>query len=436
MFKNVHIREIFSGSVFTIGYQTTGMLFGYIFVFIVSNKIGAGAVGIYQIAMQSITLASIIALFGTNQAIIRYTSQLRVEKKESILKYIIRNNYFIIIITTICLSLMFILLNKFFAATFLKNNTLGNVFIIAGICVPFFALNLFGVEIIRGLKVIKLSEFLRNLSLRIISLITILVLLIFSLNKYSPVVALAFGIIITSLMTLFFVFKLFLSKVSYKKDYIEFKKYFKTSKTMYQSILLMQISTIMPIFILAYFSNPSEVGIYNVANRLAMLAGIIFTGVTTIVAPKFSELFWSKKQEELQKVVTMTSKILFWTCGVLSILLMIFSVPLLSLFGSEFTKGYVYLIILAFSNFFNAFTGPSGWLLDMIGASNFRRNILTFSTIFTVLLMFSLIPLYGGLGLAVTILLNCVLSNSIGIFFIYKKYGINMVYLPLIFSER
>lgn len=433
-FQDPHKSELLKGSAESIITKVVSMIIGYSFIMILSRNYGAEAVGIYQIALQFMSIIVAIALFGFNQSIIRFTAEL--VSKSHIKELISIQRRFSIIsfaIATIFAIVVFVY-SKQIATTFLKDESLDIVFQSLSFVLPVITLNNLYVETIRGLKKIKISEFFRFFSVRFFNLIGFLIAIWFmEFNNLLPIITFEIATFLSFLLVFYFARKYLREKLVNNIDNKESmnRKYISTSFIMYQSIILMMISNEALVFILAYYTDPAEVGIYNIAFLIANLTVFVFGAVTTITAPKYSELYNGNK-EIFQKTVRFSTKMIFWSAGIISVVTIIFSDLLMGIFGTEFLAGSLILIILSLGNFINAFTGSSGLLLDMVGKHHIRRNILIFNTVITLILSFSLVPSYGALGLAYSSLANMIIGNFIGAYYVYKNLGVNMIYLPLI----
>ena len=152
IFNQPHKREILKGSFETITIKVMGMLIGYAFILILSRNYGAKAVGIYQISLQFIVIASTISLLGFNQAIIRFSSELISKNHISELKKIIKKFSFISFLLSIAIATTIYFFSKELTGLLLKDQDLIIVFKLLSIALPFYTLNLLYVELMRGLK--------------------------------------------------------------------------------------------------------------------------------------------------------------------------------------------------------------------------------------------------------------------------------------------
>ena len=64
---------------------------------------------------------------------------------------------------------------------------------------------------------------------------------------------------------------------------------------------------------LGIFCDESQVGIYNVAVKVAFLASFALTSINSISAPKISETYNNKDLPAFYKVVSQTTKTIFFS---------------------------------------------------------------------------------------------------------------------------
>ena len=111
----------------------------------------------------------------------------------------------------------------------------------------------------------------------------------------------------------------------------------------------------------------SDLGIYNIAVRISTIGTMILFSINSIAAPKFSELYVNNKLEELKSVISNATKLIFLFTIPILIILVLIPGFLLGLFGQDFSNGYVALRILCIGQFFNAFCGSVGYIMQLTG---------------------------------------------------------------------
>jgi O-antigen/teichoic acid export membrane protein len=74
--------------------------------------------------------------------------------------------------------------------------------------------------------------------------------------------------------------------------------------------------------------------------------------------------------------------------------------PLLWLFGPQFTEGYPVMLILVIGFLFRSAMGPAEFLLNMLGKQSLCAAVQVAVALLCVALNFLLIPVYGLIGAA------------------------------------
>jgi O-antigen/teichoic acid export membrane protein len=162
------------------------------------------------------------------------------------------------------------------------------------------------------------------------------------------------------------------------------------------------------ILILTLFVGPSDVAIYYAVVKTTSLIAFVYFSVTAACGPKFSELNAAGRRDEVDALLAKSIAWTFWpslaaTAGILAI-----GVPLLWLFGPDFTAGYPLMFILAAGLLARAATGPVESMMNMLGHQDAVAWVLAAAVLVNVSLNVVLIPLFGLAGAAVATSLSMV----------------------------
>lgn len=142
-------------------------------------------------------------------------------------------------------------------------------------------------------------------------------------------------------------------------------------------------------------------GLFGVAARVASLISFGLTAVNSIAAPMISELYWLRKTEELQKMLSHAAIGLVVFSLVVGAGVITLGRFILSLFGPEFVAAYWALVILVIGQLVNALAGPSGFLMTMTGHERTAAKIILGGVILNIVLSVALIPPFGLVGAAI-----------------------------------
>jgi len=432
--NDLHFREIFAGSSIAFVVRSLGLLANYLFYFTISFFYGAEGIGVYSLAFSALNILAILGAFGLNTALLRFAGQFKAENSMHKLRMLYKDSIQLVSLTSLILALALILFSTQLASEFFGDPSLSMALVITGIMIPLFATNLINVELLRSLKKIVLSEVLRNLTRPAFSLVLLVILSVVSMDINMPVISLAMALLITLVLSSSFSLKQIRDLPSQEEGRMPKKELVNTSLPMlmgaFSFLLLSHIDTIM----LGRFSNIQQVGIYNVALKIALISNFIYGSVNTIIAPKFAELYWGRNIPEFKKVVGYASKMIFLVSFPFLLIIFLFPGFLMGIFGEEFEQGKNALLILGVGQLVNVLAGAVQNVLKMTGHEHVFRNVMVSGAFLNVVLNYILIPIYGIEGAAIASLVCYVYWKVAAVIYVRLKIKVNAFYIPFLTS--
>lgn len=427
LLENSHRKEVSVGAFYALFIKLLGVFFGFIFTFYVTKLYGADVLGVFRVGLSFVTIGGTLVLLGSNNAILRYSSQLISENSIDKLSGLVLTTTGVSLVISLGIAVAIYAFSGSLAGYFLESYIHGkSVFKVVAYTIPIFAINLFFANALRGLKNIVISQSMQLLIFRVFSVLLLLGLYGYEFESYHLIIYISISLLVSMSIGAIYLFFFFRKSGKIEVSYtLIFKDYYPTSLLMYQAVILGLLFTEAPILILSFFAEPAEIGIYHVAFQLSSLSVFLFNAIGVILAPKFSELYWSNQHLELKNIVRFSSKLTFWTTGSIAFLTIIFSGFLMGIFDREFSQHFGVLIILSVSNLIKALTGHVGFFLDMTNEHKLRRNILSLCSVIFCVIAPIATKQYGMYGLSISILLNMVLGNTIAVYFVWKKFNIN-----------
>ncbi len=424
-----HFKDILKGSAITFVLKIAGMIASYVLIYVISNKLGAKGVGFYNFLMNVLISLGMVMGLGMNISVLRYVGQFNNQIDNPKIKLLYK--YFMGIVSPLAIITGCILYfgSEFFVDFFGRGNEYVKGLKIVGVVLPFYSLNQISIEFIRGLKRLEVSEMIRSLLRPVVMCLGIVIWFNQKLSKIDVVYLLMVAVLINFIISQWTI----LGKIkSVSKKNLDFpiNEFLKTSLPMMIASVSSTLFLALPIFFLDFYTSQSEVGIYSVANRLASLVSIILIVVNTIAAPKFSELYWGKNMKELQKIITKSTRLMFFGALVISFVLVIYGKTFLGIFGEEFKAGYNVLIVLVISQLVNAATGSVGVFMNMSGRQKTLRNIF-------VLAFFLLVVFYLILGNSLSIFTASIAIGCLNIaisiiptYIVFKELKLRTYFMP------
>lgn len=173
--------------------------------------------------------------------------------------------------------------------------------------------------------------------------------------------------------------------------------------------LFNQYSPELAIVLSGLFLPAAEIGVMNVGFRIALVIAFGIAAIDTVTLPRVSRLYAQGDRQAIQRLITRTTQIKFWAALGALVVLTFWGKSFLGLFGQEFVRGYMTLMIIASAQLLVAAIGPVGPLLSITGHQD--RCLYVYASCLAVMLvlMFLIAPVFGMEGAAVVVLLTMTL---------------------------
>ena len=422
-FSKIKENEIINKASKTFILKIFGSLFGYIFLLVVTRNFGAESWGVFVLCLAILNITSMLSRCGIDMASLKYVSQYNdnLSKVKGI--YTIAISF--IFIFSLLMSIILFLNSQLLASYLFDKPHLADIFkTISFILIPFSILSL-NSQTLRGLKKIKVFAFLHYTARFMFALIIFFISYYFiKIDNFNlPIYTFIISILICMIISSYYILPILKSKKINRL--ITIKQFFNTSYPMMLSSSILLLMAWVDTLILGVYTSETDVGVFNVALKLALVTSIVIESVNSIVAPKISETYNNNLFKKFNVIVKQSTRIIFFTSLPIFILLLIFPEFLLSFFGSDFLSAKNTLMILLVGQIFNSSCGSVGLILQMTGKQKIVQNVLFFSLILNIVLNFILIPKFGYKGAAIASSSSIIFWNLILVFYVKKYYKIN-----------
>lgn len=415
-------NEILQKSSVSLFLKISGSFLGYVFLLLVTRNVGASSWGVFVLFLSILNISSIFARLGLDML------NLKLVSASNYIFDQIKSIYFsslrlVLFFSFIVSGILYVTSQNI--STFIFNNPSFS-FIVRWISfiLPLFSLICVNENLFRGLKMIKEFAFFQRTSKMLFSVIFFLMLyFVFELID-SQVAIISY---VLALLVIFLVSTVIILKTIRSGNFLGFVK---SKKMLKQSIPMMMSSSVLLLMswtdslMIGSFIGEHEVGIYNVAVRVALLTSFTINAVNSISAPKISESYNNDKMLEFKNIVNQTTKTIFYSTIPIIIIILVFPEFILNFFGKDFVIARSSLLILVFSQVINAISGSVGVILNMTGKEKIFRNILFLALFINITMNLLLIPIYGIEGAAIASASSLIFWNLSSVFYVYREYGI------------
>jgi O-antigen/teichoic acid export membrane protein len=211
------------------------------------------------------------------------------------------------------------------------------------------------------------------------------------------------------------------------------ENWFKAALPLLASTLFSLLLGQTDILLLGFFKGTEVAGVYITVIKVVSLLLFGISSINAIITPLISQTYATGNREELQHLVSTSSKIIVCFSAPVSLLLVIFGSTILSWFGPNFQSGYYALAILAIGQFFNSFIGSVGLLLSMTGFQVEFMSILFVSCILSLILSLILIPNFGLIGAAMSTSSIVIFWNILMWIQVRKSLNVNTIAFSSLF---
>ena len=381
--------------------------------------------GAYKYSITLVTLFSSFAGLGFQSSIVR-TITINIQNSEYINK-VIKISFLLIL--GVSLIFYFIINSTLFYSFFEVSVPLIQIISISIIAI---SINQFIIGIYSGLKNVK-NKVLINDVLQPVLFFGLLYLFEKNTNVLLISKLYVFSIAITLLINLIFIGielnKRFLFlKFKKKRKKIIIQDYYKYSFPILLTTIFIGLASSTDKIVMAKIINANEIGLYFSAFTLSNILSFILTSLLFLFLPVASSFYGKGKyiggsyvSAYISKWLMLISFIPFW-------LLYNYSSDILTWFYSgNYSSAASTLEILAIAGFINVSVGFTGQSLLALGDSFSQMIIRMIGVAFTIGLSYFLGIKYGINGIAFSVLISLLLTNTLQVAIAFSKYKVALI---------
>jgi O-antigen/teichoic acid export membrane protein len=274
----------------------------------------------------------------------------------------------------------------------------------------------------RALQAIKYEVAVTNICRPLANVAIVSIVFLLGFRLFGAVYGFLISSAISASFGLYLLKRIFPDIVSELKPSYEFRKLLRFSLPLlfvgFSYVLLGQTDRIM----LGYFKASKDLGIYSAAATISQQAGLVTYSFGCIFCPIISDLYNRNEFGQFEKLYKTVTRWIVSLNLVLLILLILFSKQIMGIFGSEFTSGWLVLVVLSSVHLVGYSAGGAlvGYVLQMSGKQDVELINAIVMLILNIALNFWLIPIYGTLGAAMATGASYAVINIARIVEVYK----------------
>ena len=428
--KDAHLKELLTGSSIAFVMKIAGGILGYVFTLLIARNFGAGTMGVFALSLTVLNVFSIVGRLGLDTALLRFIAEYLAKGRKDLAREVYEKSLRIIVPFSLCLTGLLFLFAPHIAKHVFHKEYLSLYFRIMSLAIFPAVLTLINSHTLRAIKKIVAFSFFQNVSTYLFASLFLVIMLVFNQGDTIPVIAYVLAIAAGAALSQLLWRKHSQMKAVPVGNEIKFKTILDVSVPMLFSSSIAFILHWVGTLMLGMFRSEAEVGVFNIAIKIAMLTSFTLMAVNSIAAPKFAEFYGRNDMKGLGRIARQSTKLIFWTSFPILLVVFLFPSLVLGIFGEEFKTGVLPLYLLAGGQFVAAISGSVGFILIMTGRQMVFQNVIISVTVLNIVLNMILIPRYGIAGAAFANMASVVLNNLACVYFIRRIFGFITIYVP------
>ena len=422
------VNNILTGFISNI----LGTGFMFLVTIFLTRMVDIEVYGEFRLAFSFVSLMVIILTLGRDSGIIFYLQDSKDEFEQN--DILSQESFFTFI--SFFFGLIFLLLFKIPIIYFFFDNKINHSnYAISLLMLPLWGLFNIGIAGLKAKNFINYSFILTTLTQRLIRVPFFICFVLLSKSFLS----LTLSMILSQLVLLFLVIRRLPSIINYKlSNFKFFTLRLRYSIQLGISSVIYVILTQLDLLMLGKLDSLDTVAQYDVSVLLSFV--VLFPYISLVKSSEHVIKDILQNEKKLEKYNFNQG----FAITLASIVLLIFLMEsdlILSIFGNEYSKASVSLVILSSCYLFSGILSSPIEFLNMTGNVKFSLYILSFSVVINFIVNLYLIPVYSLNGAAVGTFISIIITKILANIIVKKKLNLNLVtlsnftkLLPLIIS--
>lgn len=419
---DIHTHELFKGSFVALFSRVLASGTAFLFSIVLARTLGIDQTGLFFLALAIATSCGVIARLGLDNSLVRFAASHAAAGEWSAIGAIYRRTMVVVFVAACIAGLVLWTTSYFVSSIVFSKPALEPLLRYMALSVVPMSLVAVHAQILQGLRKVGISHFLQG---AMPLLLVMIGLLIVASEVRSTTVAAMY--VISALFTVIvaaIALKRELSSGAGVDDTYKFDRLVASSASLYPASIMDKVvlpwsATIM----LGIWASESDLGMFSVARRVAMLISFALFPVSSIAAPKFAALFSQGNRAAVKPLArTTTFLVIVLASPVIGVLVFVPD-KVMGIFGSDFVEGSTILLILATGQFINVITGSVAYLLIMSGHERQYQASTTLAGILILVLGLFLIPVYGAMGAALSTATSVAAANICCAYMVWRYLG-------------
>lgn len=377
----------------------------FLIAVLLARMLGAEQYGLYSLALSAAALCAGFALLGMDAALVRHVAIAASRRDEAGLWGALQVGVGASLAASVLLSVGLYAMAYPIAERLFAEPALAPLLQLVSAIVPLLTLSDTLSSASRGFKRMDYSALAQFVAQPVVRLVLTLALALLGLDAGAAVLIFGVSNGVAALMLLYFLNRQFALRRPLRAARRDTRAIMGFSLPFWISSLITTFQGNVQTLLVGSLSSIAGAGVFAMADQLNSLGNLFSSSINISARPLIAELHDRGDRRQLGEVYQTAAK---WALSVnlpIFLAMVLFAEPILAIFGEEFTAGATALVILACANLVNVGTGMGGIILDMAGYTRLKLINSIVRLVLHLSLDLLLIPRYGIVGAAVTVLI-------------------------------
>jgi len=407
------LKRVATDSSLTLILRIVGLLLSYCLSLVLARLYGAGEMGAYFLAINLLSILSVVCCLGLDIGLLRFTAALQAKGALGTLPGIFWPACGLVVLLGLLAGLG-MYAGQGWLGRWFHSPSLESILVFAALALPLLLLYRLCSETVRALGGIRWLSLEENLLSPALFLVLIITLALYSPGLMTKIRVLGLALFSKILFAITFLavcLKLLWPSAPTKTAAASFRDLLSYGWPIYLTALIGLTYVYLDSLFLGLFTSPEDVAYYGVATKLAPLVSFPLVAVNAVIPPLFASLFEQGNLRDLQMLAQTTARWMYYFALPAATILILLAPELLGLFGRDFLKARVPLTILAMAHLINVATGSVGIILQMTGHQKEMMRLRLLVGLGSLILMPVLAAALGINGISIANALSLISIN-------------------------
>lgn len=402
-----------------------GMLFSKFFNYffrLVAARLGTESYGIITLSISFVSVLAVLATLGLNNGVLRYAPFYHGKGEEKKVRGVINFSLKVSLLCGLIIGVLLFIFSGFISRTFFPNvnqQVLPGVLRIISATLPLTAVLFIFFASFEAFRLLKYEIYTKNIFDGAFKLAFAFLAVYFGYGVFGVMFVYLAAILGSVILSFYYLNKYVFPLFKAERERVSKELLYYSLPLVLSGLCIILISSVDS-WVIGFFRNASEVGIYNAALPTAQILLLLPSIILILFLPVLAELYAKEDKESFRAVYKSTTKWVFLMNLGIVVLFVLFSKDVMNiLFGKDYILASLPFTILSVGFFASSIFATAEKMLMVVKKTKFILLSYIVVLVLNAALNIYLVPKYSIKGAAIASASSYVL---LGLFFMFGSY--------------